>query len=441
MKWREVYQRKLISAEEAAEKVKSGSRVVCTAGREPLSIGLALAARKEELREVETLVLTPTFDFGWYDPGWEDSFALQIGYIFPGGVASQCIAEKRADYLVGGLLLWQQLLETREVDVLLTEVSPPDEHGFCSFGASVYDKRSWLRRAQMVLAEVNPNLIRTYGDNFVHVSQIDYFVEHRSTGRTPGTVDLSGRPLGEIPGHIKPIAELVSPLIQDGDTLQVGVGGTSEGLVRLGLLDQKKELGWHSEITPARVIRLVREGVVTGKYKTIDQGKAVATAVGGGTVEEMNFVHLNPLFELRDVEYTHHPRVIGALDNMVAINNALAVDLTGQIAAESLGPRMFSGSGGLLAFAIGASLSRGGRFIVVLPSTAKGGTISRIVPWLEPGTVVTVPRTLADIVVTEYGIARLKGKTQRQRAQELIAIAHPDFRAELRREAERLYWS
>ena len=166
----------------------------------------------------------------------------------------------------------------------------------------------------------------------------------------------------------------------------------------------------------------------------------MAAAIGGGSKEDMDFVNNNPLFELRDVEYTHDPRTISALDNIVAINNALAVDLTGQIAAESLGPRMYSGAGGLPAFATGAALSKGGRFVTVLPSTARGGAISTIVATHEPGTIITVPRTLADIVVTEYGIARLKGKTQRQRAEELIAIAHPDFRAQLRKEAERLYY-
>ena len=441
LNWRDEYQRKLTTADEAAKVVKSGDRVVCTAGREPLAIGQALTARKEELKGVEIFLPTPTFDFGWYDPGWEDNFTVQVGYIFPGGVASRAIEEKRNDFLVGELLLWHGLSQIRKVDVLLTELSPPDEHGFCSFGASVYDKRSWLLKAGLVLAEVNNNLIRTYGDNFVHISQIDYFVEHPSTGRAPGAVDLSGRPLVELPEYVKTISGYVSTLIKDGDTLQIGTGGTSESLVRAGLMDNKQELGWHSEVTAPGIIRLVREEVVTGKYKTIDQGKAVATAIGGGTKEEMDFVFMNPMFELRDVEYTHNPKTISRLDNIIAINNTLNIDLTGQIAAESLGARMFSGGGGLLAFATGAALSRGGRFVIVLPSTTGNGNISRIVAQLEPGTIITVPRTLADIVVTEYGIAKLKGKTQRQRAQELIAIAHPDFRVELRKETQGLYYS
>jgi 4-hydroxybutyrate CoA-transferase len=182
------------------------------------------------------------------------------------------------------------------------------------------------------------------------------------------------------------------------------------------------------------------KGVITGKFKAVNPGKVVSTACGGGTKEEMDFINMNPIFELYGSDYVLDPTVIAAHDNMVAINAALVVDLTGQIAAESIGPTMVSGTGGQLAFAIGAALSKGGRNITVLPSTAREGKVSRIVPQLELGAVVTVPRNLADIVVTEHGIAQLKGKTQRQRAEELINIAHPDFRAGLRNEARRLFW-
>jgi 4-hydroxybutyrate CoA-transferase len=211
-------------------------------------------------------------------------------------------------------------------------------------------------------------------------------------------------------------------------------------MVRLGILNNKLDLGWHSETTPFGIIKLIREGVITGKRKTLNTGKAVAAACGGGTKEDMDFVNGNPIFELYDGEYILDPRVISAHDNMVAINAAISVDLTGQINGESLGSIPFSGTGGQLAFATGAQLSKGGHFITALPSTAQKGKASRIVPMHESGTVVTVPRTLADIVVTEYGVARLRGKTQRERAEALIAIAHPDFRAELRKEANRLFW-
>ena len=436
--WREEYQTKLITPEEAVKMVKSGDRVVCPTGRDPLALGLALAARREELDQVRVFMATPTFDFGWYDPGWENHFQLCLGYTFPRGVAADCLAEGRTDVFCGGLFIFNELPDVWDVDVLMLEVSPPDDNGFCSFGASVYDKRHWVANAKLVLAEVNDRLIRTYGDNSVHVSQIDYFVPHPHTGRKPGEVALAGQPLSEPTKEQRQIAEHVCGLIGDGDTVQIGQGGTSEALVHCGLLGNKSDVGWHSEVTPGGIVRLVKEGVITGRCKTIDRGKAVATAIGGGTIEEMSFVHLNPLFELRDIEYTHDPRVIGSLDNMVAINNALEVDLTGQINAESRGPRMFSGPGGLITFTIGAHLSAKGRSIILLTSTAQGGTVSRIVPMLD--SKVTIPHTLSDFVVTEWGIARLRGRTTRERVEELVSVAHPDFRADLRKAARKLYW-
>lgn len=327
-----------------------------------------------------------------------------------------------------------------EADVLFTEVSPPDENGYCSFGASVWGKKRAVECAKLVLAEVNKNLIRTYGENYVHVSEIDYFVEHVSGGKRPGATDLLGRKTWE-PGEVeKRIAQYVSTLIKDGDTLQIGVGSTSEWVAHLGALNNKVDLGWHSETTPRGIIKLVREGVITGKRKNVNRGKVIAVAVGGGDKEDMDFVNNNPLFELYDADYVLNPAVIGLNENVVAINSAIAIDLTGQIAAESVGPVLMSGPGGQLAFATGAQLSKGGHFISTLPSTAKNGAVSRIVPQLEAGTIVTIPRTLADIVVTEYGMAHLYGKTQRERAMELINIAHPDFRTELKKEAEKLFW-
>jgi 4-hydroxybutyrate CoA-transferase len=301
-------------------------------------------------------------------------------------------------------------------------------------------KKEWDRSAKTVIGEVNKNIIRTYGDNFIHVSEIDYFVEHTPTGKVPGGTDILGRKTTG-PGELeKTVAGYVGTIVKDGDCLEIGVGGTAEWVAQFGGLEKKHELGWHSENTVRGIGTLVMNGVMTGGRKSINIGKCVATAVGGGSKEEMDFIAGNPLFEVYSSSYALNPRIICQNDNVVAINSAIAVDLTGQIAAESVGPVMTSGSGGQLSFAIGAYLSKGGRSVVAIPSTAKGGQLSRILPMLEPGTVVSTPRTLADHVVTEYGIARLKGKTQRERALELIAVAHPSFRAELKKEAERLYW-
>ena len=436
--WRQEFERKMVTPEEAVEVVKSGDRVAFpTGGVEPLALGLALAARRNELRQVSIFAANPGRDFGWYDPGWEGSFNIEVGYVLP--MVRDMVTERRCDCSIG-TMFFVRPGEHKPVHVLMLELSTPDEHGFCSFGASIWHKKVDIRSARTVIAELDPNLIRTYGDNYIHVSEIDYFVEHVPSGRMPGATDLLGRKTVEPGPDMKAMATNVEPLIEDGDTLQIGVGAASEWLVRLGILNNRHDLGWHSETTPFGIIRLVREGVINGKCKTRHQGKAVCTAVGGGTKEDMAYVHMNPMFELYGADYILDPGVIAAHDNMVSINSAVSIDLTGQIAAESVGPVVVSGTGGHLAFAIGAQLSKGGRYIVVLPSTAQGGKASRIVARLEPGSVVTVPRTLADIVVTEYGVARLRGKTQRERAEALIAITHPDFRAELRREAQGLLW-
>jgi 4-hydroxybutyrate CoA-transferase len=439
MDWQEEYAQKTVSAEEAVKVVKSGDRVSFTYGREPRALGYALVARLDELKDVRIFVRTPSVDFGWYGPGLEDSYKIDISYVLP--VVREMVSEKRCDFVIGGMLgIVSEHPVVADTDVTMTEVSPPDSHGFCSFGASVWGKREVVRRAKKTIAEVNKNLIRTYGDNSIHVSEIDYFVEHISSGEAPGGTDLLGRKTWQ-PGEVETsIAGYVGTLIKDGSTLQIGVGSTSEWVVQLGALNNKVNLGWHSETTPRGVIKLVREGIINGKFKNRNEGKVVCIAVGGGDSEDMAFVDENPMFELYDADYVLDPRTVGANDNVVAVNSAIAIDLTGQIAAESIGPMMLSGPGGQLAFAIGAQLSKGGQYVCTLPSVAKGGTVSRIVPLLEQGTIVTVPRTLTDVVVTEYGIARLRGKSQRERALELIAIAHPDFRTELKEEAERLYW-
>jgi 4-hydroxybutyrate CoA-transferase len=342
--------------------------------------------------------------------------------------------------MVSGLL-WAEDPSIREpVDVLLIYLSTPDKHGYCSFGASLWDKKKAVRAAKMVLAETSPDLIRTYGDNYIHFSEIDYFISHTPSGRAPGTTDILGRK-SKGPGEVeKAIAECVATFIKDGDTIEVGVGGAAEWILQIDVMNNKHNLGIHSENLPRGLASLVKIGVITNNLKNINPGKVISTACGGGTKEEMDFINMNPVFELYGSDYILNPAIIGSNDNMVAINAALAVDLTGQIAAESIGSNMVSGTGGQLAFAIGASLSNGGRNITVLPSTAHNGTISRIVPQLSMGTIVSVPRNLADIVITEFGAAKLRGKTQRQRSEELISIAHPDFRAELRREAKKLFW-
>jgi 4-hydroxybutyrate CoA-transferase len=435
--WQKEYKRKLISAEEAANLVKSGDTISFTVGREARSVGLAIAARKEELRDVKMNVPSPGYDFGWYDSGWEEAFPVTIS--MPTATCQEMVDERRCDLSFGTVIPFAKDSE-EPPDILLTEVSSPDDRGFCSFGASVWNKRREIKEAKLTIAEINKNLIRTFGENYVHVSEIDYFVEHVSSGAAPGMGTLAGRMPKEPEPYVKRIAENVSELIEDRDTIQIGVGRTTEPLVRLGLFDGKHDLGFHSQATPPGVISLVREGVINGKYKNLHPEKVVVTSIGGSTREEMEWVSDNPIFLLVDVTYLEDIRTIAAHDNMVAINNALAVDLMGQVAAENLGRRVLSVAGGQIPFVMATWLSKGGRSITVLPSTAQGGTVSRIMPTLPPGTAVTIQRNCVDNVVTEYGLAQLRGKTARQRAEELISIAHPDFRAELKKEAQKLYW-
>jgi len=440
MSWEEDYKKKLVTPEEAVSHVKSGDRVVFTQGNEPQALGLALASRLGDLEDVLLSIRTPGRDFGWYDPVFEMSFKIEVGFPLP--IVRQIIAERRCDLAIGGLGFIFHEEERGPADVVMIELSPPDAHGYCSFGASCWTKKTECDNAKLVLAEVNKNLVRTYGPNHIHVSEIDYFVEHTPSGKAPGSTDLLGRHNVEAGEVEKAIAGYLKDLVKDGDTLQVGVGGTSEWMCRLGVFDDKVDLGWHSETTPRGIIPLIRAGVINGKRKTLNPGKAIATACGGGSKEDMDWINMNPVFELHPAEYCLDARVIAAHDNMVCINSAVSVDFAGQIAAESIGPRVISGAGGQTAFAIGSFLSKGGRFITVMSSTAGKGDkrISRITPLLAEGTIVTVPRTISDYVVTEYGVAHIKGKTQRQRALDLIGIAHPDFRADLKKEAEKLYW-
>ncbi|MBI4334429.1 MAG: acetyl-CoA hydrolase/transferase family protein [Chloroflexi bacterium] len=427
------YQKKLITAEQAAALVKPGDLVSFSFGRQAVAVGRALAVRKEELKGLRVRLSAPVYDFGWYSPGWEEYFSVSV--FLPTPVCQEAVDAGRIDLNPGVLFPGNPMAEPEPPDVLVVELSPPDEKGFCSFGQSLWNKKQEVGRARLVIAEVNGNLIRTYGENFVHMSEIDYFVAHVPTGRKPGDASLTGKTPKLSEPYLKHIASLVSGLIRDGDTIQIGIGRATEPLVSLGMLGGKRDIGYHSEATTPGVISLVRQGVINGKRKTLNPDKVVITSVGGSTREEMDWVNNNPCFWLMPASYIEDIRIIASHDNMVAINSALSMDLTGQINAETVDGRYISGPGGQIPFVIGALLSRGGRGITVMPSTARDGAASRIVPEFPAGASVSIQRCCADIVVTEFGVANLRGKTLRQRAEELIAIAHPDFRGELKKHA------
>jgi 4-hydroxybutyrate CoA-transferase len=371
----------------------------------------------------------PGRDLGWFDdPGWAESFKLEVGYV--SGLARPGVAEGWVGYrpntdYIENTMAWGSN-PSYGADVYIVEVSPPDEHGFCSFGASVWDKPMSVRTAKTVLAEVNPQLIRTYGENYVHVSQIDHFVWNEApTGWT-----ISRTPKHEAPKPAAPIAEHIGKLVQNGDTIQIGAGGITEWFPRLGVFDNHVDLGLFTELTPRGTTILVAGGVITNRYKTLHPGKCVSTAAGGSR-DDVAFINENPLFELYNSEYVINPLTVAQHRNMITINQGLAVDFTGQSTAETIGSLQFSGPGGQPAMVMGALLADGGRSVMVIPSVTNDGQQSRIVPQLPAGAAVTVPRYMADIVVSEFGVALLRWKTMKERARELIRIAHPDFQRDL----------
>ncbi len=436
MDWKEDYEKKMTTPEEAAKLVKSGDQIIFTLGRETQALGLAIAARIGDLKDVKVLVPVPGHDFGWYDSGWEDFFKITI--FMPSPICQQMLDERRCDINVGTFI--PGIPTNLMPDVTLVEVTPPDEHGFCRFGLALWRKKDEIRRSKITIAEVNDRLSNVHGEAFIHVSEIDCFVKHPPSTRVPGTGSLAGRALHEPEPYLKDIAKYVNSLINDGDTIQIGAGRVVERLVPRGMLDGKKDLGWHSEATPRGIINLIKEGVINGKKKTIDKELAVITTLGGGSGEEVAWGSNNPIFKLVNVDYLESPLTVAKLDNFVAINQVIGIDLMGQSTAESIGTKRVSQAGGQIPFVIGALLAKGGRSITVARSTAKNGEFSTIVSEFQAGTAVTNVATSADNIITEYGIARLRGKSMRERSKALIKIAHPKFRDGLKEAALKRFW-
>lgn len=431
MDWRERYADKLTSPDDAVRVVRDGQRIVIGMHYQtPLALCRALAARARELHDVEVENSISTF-ISWWPDGEPNGLTVRSFFLqssdrpaMRAGLLEYVIAPPtRSD---------QSYWLDRAPDVFLVSVSPPDDGGWCSFGMSVWGAPDVAREAAQVIAEVNPRLIRTGGDNRIHVSQIETLVEAplewKYLRRTPPTDAET-----EIAAVICSLVG--SEIVRDGDTLQMGTGTVSAALAPF--VSHRRDLGVHSELIFGGIPALVDAGVVTGARKTLHPGKVVGASFGPLPADEFAAVDGDPRYELYCMSHTNDIAVISAHDNMCAVNNALLVDITGQINGETIGPQVYSGTGGAFAFAVGAMHARGGRSVTVLPSTSivDGELRSRIVAMLPYGSAVTVPRSYADIVVTEYGIARLRHRTLRQRIDELIAIAHPDFRAELRKDA------
>jgi 4-hydroxybutyrate CoA-transferase len=489
--WQEEFKRKLVSAEQAVEVVKSGDYVVTPLPDQPAILMDALAARSEELKNVTVQVSATSIDPGWAEPAMKDSFNI-VAELFIGSRVRPAMDDKRITYLPDlfsmrfkGIDEGRRASERLKDFIFFTPVSPPDANGFCSFGATMWNKRSYAKRARCVIGEIQQNAIRTYGTNYIHVSEIDYFVEPASqpdltpeewgdvykmfhkksqdevsskfrlaeprvmrlileVGRAMG-LEAAGDFMAPHFGLDEPseatigIAKNLKGLIRDGRTIQVGVGRPSVFMVKLGVFDERNDLGIHTEMGAPGIADLVKRGIVNGKYKTLHPGKAVFSTFAGCDAEDIEFIANIPAFELYDSDYVANIQTIAKHDNMTAVNNILQIDLTGQINSESqFGNRMINGQGGQTEFHIGSFISKGGRAISLLPSTAMGG-VSTIVPMLDEGALVTIPRQFADTIVTEFGVARLLDKTHRERAEELINVAHPDHRDFLREEAKKLF--
>ncbi len=430
MSWELEYKKKLQTADEALRCVRSGTRVYIQPGcAEPEALVEALMRRAPELYDVEIVHMMTMGCAPYVAPEMAGHFRHNAMFI--GGNVREAINDGRADYTPIYLSEIEALFESgaMPIDVAVIEVSPPDSHGFCSFGVGVDTTLTAAKCARYVVAQVNDYMPRTYGDSFIHVSDLDAVVE-------------SSRPLCELKKpevtdmHVA-IARNVAGLIEDGAVLQTGVGGIPDAV--LPFLGDRKDLGVHSELVSEGVIPLIENGVITGARKNYKPRKIIV-GFALGTRRFFEFVDNNPIFEFHPTAYTNDPALIARNDNMVAINSALQVDLTGQVCSDSIGNQFYSGIGGQVDFLRGASRSKGGKPIIAISSTAKNGTISRIVPMLSPGAGVVTSRGLVRYVVTEHGVAYLHGTSIRERARALIQIADPKFRAELYEYCERTKW-
>ena len=420
MTWIEDYRGKQCTAEEAVQLIKSGNRVFTSGNAAtPQPLLRALIERKDEIQDVELIHLLLMGD-DFVAPDLAGHIRHNALFVGPGD--RQAVNSGRADYTPIFLSEIPALFSTGSLplDVALLHVSPPDEHGFMSLGVEVLASKDAAEAAKTVIVQVNENMPRVLGDSFLHVSRVHAIVE----------CDM---PLPELQSHEfspveQQIGQHIAQLIPDRATLQLGIGTIPDAV--LASVTDKRDLGLHTEMISDSVVRAMEAGIVTGAKKTLHPDKAIATLVLGSH-NLYEFVHNNPAFELHPSSYTNNPIVIARNDNLIAINSALEVDLTGQVCSDSIGTSIYSGFGGQLDFIRGAHRSRGGKPIIALPTTARGGALSRIVPQLQPGAGVVTTRADVHYVVTELGVAELYGKTLRQRAQALIAIAHPDFRDEL----------
>jgi 4-hydroxybutyrate CoA-transferase len=426
-------QSRAVSADEAVRNIKSGQRVFLTGNcSTPQTVLAALVDYAPNLEDVEICQALTVGPADYVDPEMEGH--LRVNTMFISANVRKAVQEGRADFTPVLLSEFPLLFKNKflPVDVALVHVSPPDEHGFCSFGIETGLTKSPAESAKIIIAEINQKMPRALGDSFIHVSRLNYIV--------PVDYPLVESPMGgEGPDKItEKIAGHIAELIPDGATMQLGIGAIPDAVLKF--LYNKQDLGIHTEMFSDGVIDLVESGVITNARKTLHPGKIIAGFLIG-TRRLYEWSDDNPLIELHPTEYVNDPFVIAQNERMVAVNSAIEIDLTGQVCADSIGPKLYSGVGGQLDFMYGASRSRGGVPIIAMPSTAKlrdGSYISKIVAMLKPGSGVVTTRNHVRYVVTEFGIADLYAKTIHERAKALIYIAHPDFRNDLKKQATEL---
>ena len=435
MNLKKIYESRVVSAEEAVRQIKSHQRVFLTGNCSvPQTVLSALVDYAPELENVEICQALTVGPADYVKPGMEKH--LRVNTMFISANIRKAVQEGRADFTPVLLSEFTLLFKNKvlPLDVALIHVSPPDEHGFCSLGVEVGLTKSPAESAKIIIAEVNQQMPRTLGDSFIHVSRLNYIVP---VDYPLPEMAMGGDGVSEI---TEKMAKAIAELIPDGATMQMGIGAIPDAVLKY--LFEKKDLGIHTELFSDGVIDLFEAGVLTNARKTLHPGKMVAGFIIG-TRRLYEWVDDNPLIELHPTEYVNDPFVIAQNERQVALNSAIEVDLTGQVCADSIGPKLYSGVGGQLDFIYGASRSKGGVPIIALPSTTTlrdGTRISRIVPMLNQGAGVVTTRNHVRYVVTEYGVADLYGLSIRQRAKALINISHPDFREDLSRLAKDLHY-
>ncbi len=429
MSWVDDYKKKLVTAEAAASEIKSGDRVYISGNAAtPYVLMNSLAQRKDELEKVELVHVLLLGEDPLSKPEMEGHF--RHNSLFVGPADRKAINEGRADYIPIFLHQIPNLIysEQMPLDVAMLHLSPPDEHGFMSFGVEVLASKAAAEKAKNVIAQVNEKMPRVLGDSFIHVSRVHKIVE--ISEELP---ELKRKPFSEVE---RKIGHSIAELIEDGSTLQLGIGGIPDAV--LSALKERRDLGIHTEMVSDGVMEAIEAGIVTGAKKTFHPGKVVLTFILGSK-KLYDFSDNNPALEAHPTDYTNHPFNVSRNDNMIAINSAIEVDITGQVCSDSIGTYIYSGFGGQVDFIRGAAHSKGGKPIIALHSTAKNGEVSRIVPFLKKGAGVVTTRADVKYVVTEYGIAYLHGKNLQERTIALINVAHPDFRQGLIKEAKDRY--